>query len=344
MTHRRSRALVLASAAGVALTWPGQALAHVKWFCAFDVADQPRGLENVLCSDFEQLVGLSILALLLGTFIDGTAFGVALERALDRATDGLRANSETMIRAVCGFFFVSLFAKGGILLTPELQTSSELVPWLQLAIAAGLLSRRTLPLSGIGIGVLFAAAVANYGVFHLMDYPIFLGVAVYLMLTGLQRNLFGFRPLDIARAAAAVTLMWASVEKWAYPEWSFPLLIAHPAVGFGFEHEFFMRAAGVAEFTLAFGLIWTPLVRRFSAIILLGMFVGAILEFGRLDAIGHAVIIALLLAIVVDDMKRPEKVHLALAPLAYAGALAATLIVYYFGHSLLFNTTVLTRL
>ena len=40
----------------------GAASAHVKWFCAFDVAGQPRGLENVLCPDFEFLVGLSILA------------------------------------------------------------------------------------------------------------------------------------------------------------------------------------------------------------------------------------------------------------------------------------------
>ena len=42
------------------------ASAHVKWFCAFDVAGQPRGLENVLCPDFELLFGLSVLALMAG--------------------------------------------------------------------------------------------------------------------------------------------------------------------------------------------------------------------------------------------------------------------------------------
>jgi len=37
-----------------------EASAHVKWFCAFNVAGQPRGLENVLCADFEGLVGLAV--------------------------------------------------------------------------------------------------------------------------------------------------------------------------------------------------------------------------------------------------------------------------------------------
>ena len=33
----------------------------------------------------------------------------------------------------------------------------------------------------------------------------------------------------------------------------------------GFSPEFFMRAAGVVEFTLAFALVCTPLVRRLAA-------------------------------------------------------------------------------
>ena len=35
----------------------GTADAHVKWFCAYNIAGQPRGLENVLCPDFEFLFG-----------------------------------------------------------------------------------------------------------------------------------------------------------------------------------------------------------------------------------------------------------------------------------------------
>ncbi|HWM83486.1 MAG TPA: hypothetical protein VNQ56_15610 [Pseudolabrys sp.] len=316
--------------------------AHVKWFCAFDVAGQPRGLENVLCLDFELLTAAAIFFLLTGCFLEGTPLGIALLKGLDRATTGLRTNTDLIIRGICGFFFVALWTFGGIILTPELKTSSALIPWLQLAIATGLLWRKTLPLSGAGIIVLFAIGVWNYGAFHLADYPIFLTVAVYLILVGLGRNLFGVRPVDIIRYGAAVTLMWASIEKWAYPEWSFPLFISHPSLSLGFDAEFYMRAAGVIEFTLAFALLWTPLVRRCAAIILTGMFISACFEFGKIDVIGHSAIIAVLLAIIADDhvLIRERRAPLLLPP-AFAAALAGFLFVYYAGHAFLYNTTIL---
>ena len=40
-------------------------------------------------------------------------------------------------------------------------------------------------------------------------------------------------------------------------------------------------------FALAFALVWTPLVRRVGAIALAAMFTSAVLEFGKIDAIGH---------------------------------------------------------
>src|SRR5581483_3388312 len=95
------------------------ASAHVKWFCAYDVAGQPRGLENVLCPDFELLVGSAMLILLSGCLIDGTQLGDAMLRSLDRATAWVRANTEILFRAGCGAFFISLWTLGGIILTPE---------------------------------------------------------------------------------------------------------------------------------------------------------------------------------------------------------------------------------
>ncbi len=319
------------------------ACAHVKWFCAFDVAGQPRGLENVLCLDFELLTGLALVALTAACVLEGTMVGAALQRALNRVTGRLASDSELLFRAICGFFFVALWTTGGILLTPELKTDSAAISWLQLAIAAGMLSRSTLPLSALGIVFLFGAALWSYGLFHLMDYPIFLGVAAYLALTGVQRNIVGLRPLDVVRLATAVTLMWASIEKWAYPDWTFPLFVSHPTLTMGYDGEFFMRAAGVIEFTLAFALLWTPLVRRAGAIMLAAMFLSAILAFGKLDAIGHAPIVAVLLAIVGDRVNSPAPSRiraLALAPACFAAALGAFLALYYVMHAALFGTTI----
>jgi hypothetical protein len=182
------------------------------------------------------------------------------------------------------------------------------------------------------------------GSFTLPTIRFFWGIAAYLAQVGLGRDLLGLRPLDVARYSVAVTLMWASIEKWAYPEWSLPLLIEHPALTLGFNDEFFMRAAGVIEFTLAFALIWTPLVRRVSAIVLAALFVSATFEFGKLDVIGHAPIVVVLVAIIGDDAVVGElrtRGFAAVVPMAYGVALAAFMSAYYFAHAALFGTQVL---
>ncbi len=319
----------------------GTAQAHVKWFCAYNIAGQPRGLENVLCPDFEFLFGLSILALMAGCLCEGTVLGATMMRSMDRATRFVRENIELIFRAGTAFFFISIWAVGGILLTPELKTDSSWIAALQLGIAAGMLSRRTMPLSGLGIVILFAVGTWNYGIFHLADYPVFLGVAAYLALTGLQRDLFGFRPIDVVRWSAGITLMWASIEKWAYPEWSFPLLIQHPAMTLGFDPDFYMRAAGAIEFALAFALIWTPLVRRVGATMLSAMFISAVFEFGKIDLIGHTLIVVVLFGIIADNPHREAKLvrYPWLVPAAYAGALALFLGAYYVMHAALYGTS-----
>jgi len=319
----------------------GTASAHVKWFCAFDVAGQPIGVENVLCPDFEFLFGVSVLALMTGCLLEGTNLGAAMLRALDRATVFIRENNGMMFRAGCAFFFVAIWGAGGILLTPELKTNSTIIGALQLGIAAGMLSRKTMPLSAAGIAIIFGTAIWQYGIFHLADYPVFLGIAVFLALTGLQRDLFGIRPLDIVRWSAGVTLMWASIEKWAYPEWSFPLLLEHPSMTLGFSVDFFMRAAGSVEFALAFALMWTPLVRRIAAVLLAAMFVSAVAEFGKIDLIGHTLIVVVLFAVIADNGGNRALVRYPwLTPVAYASALSLFLTIYYVAHTLLFGTSI----
>jgi hypothetical protein len=339
---RLSVAAVLPLACVLDMVFAGPASAHIKWFCAYDVASQPVGLDNVLCPDFELLTGLSLLGLLTGSAVEGTVVGNAILRAFDQATSYIRDNIEIIFRAACAFFFISIWAVGGILLTPELKTDSIWIGVLQLAIAAGMLSRRTMPASAFGIFALFDIAVWNYGGFHLADYPVFLGFAAYLALVGGRTNFFGTRPVDVLRYAASITLMWASIEKWAYPQWSYPLLIQHPEMTLGFAPDFYMRAAGAIEFALAFSLLWTPLVRRIGAIMLTAMFVSAVFAFGKIDLIGHSLIVVALLGIIVDDGGKPARIRdFWFMPAAYVASLALFLWTYYMVHAELFGTTVL---
>lgn len=347
MPCRRSTRLRTACLPALALAFnPTPALAHVKWFCSFDVAGSPVGLENVLCQGFEQLVLLAMAALLLGCVVEGTPLGLALLRSLDAATSLLRWHTGVVVRLVAAGFFLSLsfmdqLGMKHVLLTPELTTELPFVPWLQLAIAVSLLSRRTSALAAAGIAVLFAIAVGTYGVFHLMDYPIFLGLAAYLACIGLQRSPGNVRPVDLLRWSAAATLMWASIEKWAYPQWTGPVFVTHPGMNFGFDIDYFMQAAGVVEFTLAFALLWTPLVRRCAAVILGAMFVAAIGEFGLIDAIGHSCIVAVMLAVLADDARAPiRRWTIVLTPIGYSAALTVFLVAYYGLHGALFGSPI----
>lgn len=320
--------------------------AHVKWFSPFEVAGQPRVLEKVFGLDFVALSILAVAVMIVGCILDRTVIGETIARALDRVTVVVRINGDVLLRAVCAFFCIALWTMGGTLLTPELKTGLPWVPPLQLAMAASLLFRRTSILAGIGILILYARAVQAYGIFHLLDYPIFLAVAAYLIVQALPTATWlRVRPIDLLRYGAAVTLMWASVEKWAYPEWTLPIYISHPAMSMGFDFELFMQAAGIIEFTLAFALLWTPLVRRASAFVLLGMFIGATAEFGKIDVIGHSVIVAVLLMLAADDARSAPQMRswrwVTAPTLAYAAALLVFISAYYGMHSLLFGTTII---
>ena len=321
---------------------PGSAQAHVKWFCAFSVAGQPSGLSNVLCQDFELLSVIAVAALVFGAFVDHSSLGTAMNRALDRVFGLVAVKPDIMVRAGIGLLMVSLWTIGGILLTPELKTTSPYIPWLQLLIGACLIDRRTFIISAIGIVVLFGTAVTSYGIFHLADYPIFLGIAGYLAALGLNKTIFGCRPIDFLRWSLAITLMWASVEKWAYPEWTYPLFASHPDMAMGFDPAFFMRAAGVVEFALAFALTMTPFTRRCASIMLVSIFVSAITGFGKIDAIGHAGVIGCLLALILDDVNcRASVRQVAMVPLKFCGALATFIGLYYASHALIYGTTIL---
>ena len=313
----------------------GPACAHVKWFCAYNVAEPPQPVMHFLGADFALLAGISMLALLVAGVMDNIFLGRAVIWSIDGITNLIRPSVPIILRAVFGAFFVSLWTVGGIILTPELKTDQPAISWLQLLLAACFIWKQTLVLAAAGIAALYVYAVMHYGIFHMLDYPVFLGGALYLAMTGLRIRPWGLEPLDVLRYAAAITLLWASVEKWGYPQWTYPLFMTHPDMAMGFSVDFYMMAAGVVEFSLAFALLGTPLMRRVAAIILAGMFCAAVLAFGKVDAIGHSPIIAVMIAVAADNRPGRRQSPL-LVPACYLPTCVAITGAYYGLHAVLF--------
>jgi len=283
----------------------GSAQGHVKWFAPYIVGAPPRPVGDTLANTWFWLAIALVLAFFLATraIERGTAGETALAW-LDRVSNPLWLRADDFMRVIIGAFFVAIFAVGGVYLTPDLKTPSEWVSWAQLAIAAGIFSRRTMPLSAAGIIGLWVIALRDYDLFHLLDYlALGIGVAGYLVLEASSNEGWRKHRFEVLRWAVSIALMWSSLEKFAYPDWFYPLVDEKPFLTFGLSRDVFIPMAGVAEFTMGFGLVWTPLVRRLSAIALFVIFNAAVYPFGRIDLVGHALIMGIIVMIAADHTR-----------------------------------------
>ncbi len=316
--------------------WPGLAEAHVKWFAPYIVGAPPAPVSATLTDGWFWLAIALVLAFFVATrALERSSSGEVVLKGMDRVSDPLWRRLDDFIRVVTAAFFVAIFAVGGVYLTPDLKTPAEWVSWAQLLIAAGIFSRRTMPLSAAGIIGLWMLALRDYDLFHLLDY-LALGVAAaaYLVLEASNKPDWRKHRFEALRWGVAIALMWSSLEKFAYPDWFSPLVAERPFLTFGMPEHVFVPMAGVAEFTMGFGLIWTPLVRRLSAIALFVIFNAAVYPFGRIDMIGHALIMAIIVAIAADHTREIHflpalKRSLAGVPAGLAGALVVFVTGYW---------------
>lgn len=293
----------LASSLGLLAATP--AAAHVKWFAPYIVNAPPEPL-GVMVADGWMWLGIALVLAFFVTarLVEAGRYGGAILDRLDRVTNPLWGRLDDYLRALIAAFFVAIFSVGGVYLTPDLKTPAEWVSWLQLLIAAFIFSRRTMPLAGIGIVALWLLALRDYDLFHMFDYlALGVGVAAYLILEPAKTEGWRSHRFEALRWGLAIALMWSSLEKFAYPSWFYPLVEERPYLTFGLPRDVFIPMAGVAEFTMGFGLLWTPLIRRLSAMALLAIFTTAVWPFGRIELIGHGLIMAILLAVAADHTR-----------------------------------------
>jgi hypothetical protein len=320
--------------AGLAL-FPSVAEAHVKWFAPYIVGAPPAPISRTLADPwFWAGIVLVLVFFVVTRAIERSATGEVILKGMDRISDPLWNRLDDFVRVVIGAFFVAIFAVGGVYLTPDLKTPAEWVSWVQLLIALGVFSKRTMPLSAAGIILLWVLALRDYDLFHLFDYlALGVGVAAYLVLASSKNPEWNKHRFEALRWGVAIALMWSSLEKFAYPDWFYPLVEEKPFLTFGMPRDVFIPMAGVAEFTMGFGLLWTPLVRRLSAISLFFIFNAAVYPFGRVDLIGHALIMAIIVAIAADHTRQVHFLPAIKRPLAGVPVgLMAALVVFATGY------------
>jgi hypothetical protein len=313
------------------------ASAHVKWMVTCDASEDPLPLQAVFTATFWLFAALALWLFFVACVVEDTPFGTSLSDLLDRWTASLHQRADALLRAAVAVSFTVLWADGSVILTPELRDNHAWLSTIQVLIAVYVAARATLPAAAVAILVLYGYGVASYGLFHMLDYPFFPGLAAYFALSVSNAGRLGSLRFDCLRWTTALSLMWPSMENFLYPSWVAPVAMTHPQLTFGFDVATFITVLGIAQFVLTFALFWVPLVRRLAAAVLALLLFAVALDFGKADGIGHLVIVTILLLVFADPGRKQASCRPMIAPIVGGTALLALIFVYTGAHALYYG-------
>jgi hypothetical protein len=312
------------------------ASAHVKWLVTCDPSDDPLPLQAVFTGTFWWFSTLFLTLFYIACVIEDTPVGASLSGTLDRWTAPLRQRADVLLRASAAVSFAVLWTDGSTILTPDLRDNHAWLSTIQVLIAIYVAARATLPAAAVAILVLYGYGVATYGLFHMLDYPFFLGLAAYFALSVSKNSWLGSLRFDCLRWTAALSLMWPAMENFLYPSWVTSVAMAH-SLTYGLDVATFTNAVGNAEFGLAFALFWTPLVRRLGAAVLALLLFAVTLDLGKMVGVGHLMIVAILLLVFADPGSKQACCRPIVAPLVGGTALLALIFLYTGVHALYYG-------
>jgi hypothetical protein len=299
---RRKSVLPVLAGVALACALPVPAGAHVRWFTTVaDAATPPVPITALLASPSFLL--LFVLMLVVAAWVHGVdsrlqAASNAFTRMLDRTDAFMTPVAAPLLQYGLALYFASIalyFSAAPIALTPELKVGAAWVMPLQVLIALAFLFRPGVIAACVGIVLLYVYSIHLYGLVHLLDYHLFLGVCVFLVLTRVSRHLGSTTGMLVLRLLVATSLMWVGVEKWMYPHWTHDVLVHQlPVLLMGMDPEFYGMAAGCVEVALAFLLLFGGVSSQVAAAVLLALMSAAIPLVGVVDGIGHMPILVAL--------------------------------------------------
>lgn len=273
------------------------AYAHVKWFSAFGWEDPPLPLSEVLNPLFFILAIASILGITAAVFLDNLLVRHPLYRSLEQFLFKYENKSDLIIRIATGAVLL-LSWQSGTWLVPELATNNTFIEAAQLILALLIISNRLTRYAGIGVVLMYTAALFTYGFLHMLDYVYLMGAGYYLIVASSTKKTRRASALPALYASVGFSLCWAAIEKLIYPQWGLSVLNQKPFLTMGFDPAFFLQGAAFVEISLGFILI-VCLLQRPVALGITVLFISTTLVFGKLEFVGHAIVHAALVVFVI---------------------------------------------
>jgi len=256
-------------------------------------------LPVVLSTAFLAGAGLTLCAALLFTWLNVPLQELGWVRRIHSRLDRLRRYA---IWLICIGMSVPLFAAAldGYLFHYEL---GPIPTWLRVAqgvTGALLLIPNTRRLGALGVFALYLLGAARFGLHPLLDYLAWPGAAYYLAVHSTNAKDSGVPVLYIT---TGLSLAWAAIEKWVFPDMALDILTHNPIPTFGFPQDAFLVLSGWIELGVAYLLI-TGVLNRFLSLVVTLLFVMTSSLFGVREITGHWLLHAILLTFLIEGTGR----------------------------------------
>lgn len=348
--HRTAPHRILPAAATMTAMWllPSQAGAHVKWFADFSYSGKPNSPEDLFTPAFFWLTVLSMVVIAVMVLVEEWLGHKPWVRRIDAWLRSKQGSTEAILRLGMGAALLWDW-QAGTLLAPELTFSNESVLWMEFTCAFLLIFKKTVPLAGGLLFVLYGAAISKFGLFHMLDYLMYPGIGAYFILNAVPSDPVKRMALPLVYATVGFCLIWLGIEKLVYPEWAAMLLERHPVLALGFEHRFFVQGAAFVEMSLGF-MIMACVQQRLLAITITIVFFLTTLVFGRQEVVGHTVIHAVLIVFLIAgsgravpplEWLRSARLRVPAAALGFAVFFGTLLLPYLHGANVRYQTSLL---
>ncbi len=274
------------------------AFAHVKWFSGFDFLEKSKPLEDVITPTYLILSVLSLVVISLLIVLNNKINSYSISEKFKNWLNSKQKYSTDVIRiAMFTVLFVSWV--NNTVLTPELVAVNDWISWAQFFVALLLLVKIADPFSGVLIICLYLFCGFNYGFFYMIDYYHFIGIAIFLIVTGSKNKKIANIGIPALYITLGLGLIWLGFEKLYFPTWSKTILEQNPVLTFGLANDFFVQAAAFIEIGLGFMLLFGALGRTLAAVITL-VFILTAIVFGKVEVIGHTSLHAMLIVFILN--------------------------------------------
>jgi uncharacterized membrane protein YphA (DoxX/SURF4 family) len=290
-------------------------LAHVKWFHDFSYSDSPLGLSDALTPLVIAMTIISALAVGSLVIVDRLLARSAVYGQVAAWLQARRDQSVLVMRIGAGMTLL-LSWQADAMLAPELDLPYAWIGWVQFALALMLIFPRLTPAAGVGIVALWLGAAVEFGLFHMLDYVLFIGVGVYLAVSASKSERVNGLGVPALYLTLGFSLIWVALEKVIYPDWGLGVLSDKSQLTLGIPDDTFLILVAFTELALGFLLVIGLLGRPLGLVITLVLFTTA-LVFGKTEVVGHTIIHASLIVFLLEGQGRfypaPITVHRSLA-------------------------------